>query len=370
MPERQTRRLRVAIFAPHYAEYTVRLATALARKADVLLVAETANVRNECRDSLVSDARRALKLVTYDAHSRIGRVVATARVPAAIAAFRPDVLHVQEQPDKLTARIVGLLRWRLPILMTVHDPRPHSGRDAAYARRQDVFRQRLRAAASAFHVHGDHCRREMIHAVGTGRAIVDTLHGVILCPEPAERRAPEGGRMLFFGRMEAYKGLETLLDAADILQRDNVACRIVVAGRGPELDRLRPRLLQQPCIEVLEKFLTPAEATEQFQRAEIVVAPYQDATQSGVVAAAVGNGRAIVASAVGGLVDAVSDGVSGLLLEPGRPDVLAEALTGLIDDRGRLLQLLAGSEAEAAGRFAWDRITDDLLAAYGGLLRR
>nr|WP_279292515.1 glycosyltransferase [Methylobacterium goesingense] len=176
--------------------------------------------------------------------------------------------------------------------------------------------------------------------------------------------------MLFFGRMEAYKGLETLLDAADILQRDNVACRIVVAGRGPELDRLRPRLLQQPCIEVLEKFLTPAEATEQFQRAEIVVAPYQDATQSGVVAAAVGNGRAIVASAVGGLVDAVSDGVSGLLLEPGRPDVLAEALTGLIDDRGRLLQLLAGSEAEAAGRFAWDRITDDLLAAYGGLLRR
>jgi glycosyltransferase involved in cell wall biosynthesis len=370
VPERQTRRRRIAIFAPHYAEYTMRLAIALAAKADVLLVAEVANVRNECRAELVSEARRALTLITYDAHSRIGRVLATARIPAAVVAFRPDVLHVQEQPDKLTARIVGLLRRLVPILMTVHDPRPHSGRDAAYARRQDAYRQRLRSAAAAFHIHGDHCRRELIHAVGARRTIVNTLHGVILCPEPQERRTPESGRMLFFGRMEAYKGLETLLDAADALQARGTRCRIVVAGRGPELDRLRVRLLAHPCIEVLEKFLTPAEATEQFQRAEIVAAPYQDATQSGVIAAAIGNGRAIVASAVGGLVDAVSDGVSGILVEPGRPDVLADVLADLVENRGRLQELMAGSEAEASGRFAWETITDDLLAAYGDLSRR
>ncbi|MGY2047796.1 glycosyltransferase family 4 protein [Methylobacterium sp. JK268] len=363
-PDPEPRRRRVALFAPHFAEYATRLALALAARSDVLLVAERANLRSECRDELVAEARAALRLVTYDAHSRLGRLAARARVPLAITGFRPDVLHVQEQPDALTARIVGWLGRRTPVLLTVHDPRPHSGRDAAYARRQDAHRQRVRGAASAFHVHGDHCRRELAAALADDRPIVSTLHGAILRPVPGEARAPEAGRVLFFGRMEAYKGLETLLDAADALARRNVPARIVVAGRGPELDRLRPRLTAHPEIEIIDKFLTPAEATAQFQRAEVVVAPYRDATQSGVVAAAVGNDRAVVATAVGGLIDSVRDGHSGLLVPPDRPDLLADALARLIADRALCARLGAGARAEAAGRFAWSTVADEILRAY------
>ena len=362
------RRKKIAVFAPHYAEYAVRLALALAEHAEILLITETRNLANECRSFLLDEARLRLKLVTYDAHSRPGRLLAQLRIPLIMASFRPDLVHVQEQPDKTTARIVRSLRPFLPLLLTVHDPNPHTGRDAAYAGRQDGHRRYLRSAAAAFHVHGEYCQRELAKLVGTDRPIVSTPHGVILTPEPQETRAPEIGRILLFGRLEAYKGLEVLLEAADELTRRGVDHRIVVAGRGPELDRLRPRLARRGSIELVEKFLTPAEATDQFQRAHIVAAPYLNATQSGVVAAAFGNGRAIVASATGGLVDAVRDGSNGLLLDPGRADILAEALATLIQDPDLASRLAAGARAEAAGRLAWTTIAGTLLAAYSALI--
>ena len=343
-----------------------------AAEADVLLIAEAGNLASECDGlAILADAPH-VRLATYRSDYALRRFsvvggIERRRVRRAIAAFRPDILHVQEQGDRFTASLVERFASVLPVVVTVHDPVPHSGNDSAVARRFAEGLARIRAAAAGYHVHGAYCEAALRRALGTAKPIAATAHGVILVPTAAERR-PGGETFLFFGRMEGYKGLETLLDAVDLLPAGH-GLRFVLAGRGPELDRLRHRIAASPAIECVERFLAPVEAIAQFQRALAVVVPYRDATQSGVVSAAIGNGRPVIATRVGGLVDAVDDGKNGALVPPDDPAALAAALMAMSDATTRL-RLSDGAREAAAARFAWDVVVRRLHALYAELLSR
>ena len=99
--------------------------------------------------------------------------------------------------------------------------------------------------------------------------------------------------------------------------------------------------------------------------------PYVDATQSGVIAAAYGNGRPVIASRIGGLVDAVEDGVSGLLVPAGDAAALATALHRVVTDRALHARLRQGARDAADGAFSWPRIAEAIMAftAAEGALR-
>ena len=363
-------RMRVLVLAPHFAEYTLRLATSLAARAEVMLVIDGKNLAQECEDVLVREARRAgVRTVTYRYSSTLARAFWLFAILAHAWLFRPEVIHVQEQADKSTARLVGALARLAPMVLTVHDPEPHSGIDAERARLTAGYRAAMRGLAKSFHVHGAFCARLMRSTLHPedGRQIVPTAHGVILTPSLERLLASTPQRILFFGRMETYKGVEILLDAFDLLVARGVPVQLAVAGRGPEADRLGERMRGTEGVELYASFLTPSEAIEQFQRASAVITPYLDATQSGVVAAAIANGRPLVASRVGGLIDAVGDGAEGLLVEPGDARALAAAIACIITDR-TLQTRLAGNALAAAGtKFSWNEIGATMMEVYEAL---
>ena len=348
--------------APHFAEYATRLGYELAERADVLLICDRVNAAQELDDDLRRTAPANVALLEFDSVGRKNRAISLARIALRVALFQPDVLIMQEQIDTLTAWVARLVGKFVPILLTVHDPEPHSGVDADYVRRNAHNRRDIRAAARAYHVHGRFCWRQLAGQVDAAKPIVETMHGVILTPtKGATPRKAEPGRILMFGRMQAYKGLETLLDAADLLDARKLNFTLVVAGRGPELDRLAPRLTDRANIEIVRTFLSPTEASDQFQRAAIVVTPYINATQSGVVAAAFGNGRPVVASRVGGLADAVTDGVDGLLVPPDDAVELAAALARVLTDNDLRARLAEGAQRNAETLYNWREIGDAIL---------
>jgi len=362
--------MRVVILAPHFAEYSLRLAVAMARRAKVLLLVEQANLRGECDPALIAQARAAVQLVEFDMTATWSRRASLLRILTAAALFRPDIVNIQEQIDKVTTWSSRLLRLFWPIALTVHDPQPHAGRDTDWVIENAGNRRSLRASARLFHVHGDFCRRQLATQYpGDARPIVVTTHGGILTPPADALQAPEPGRILMFGRMEAYKGLELLFDALDLLRARGRAFRLALIGRGPELDRLRNRVAEAADIELDETYLPPAAASAQFQRASIVVLPYTDATQSGVAAAAVANGRPMVASTSGGLPDAVTDGVDGLLFENGDAAALADRLEQLLCDPDKLQRLAEGVRTAAQTRFSWDVIAGALHEAFAEQVR-
>jgi glycogen synthase len=78
-------------------------------------------------------------------------------------------------------------------------------------------------------------------------------------------------------------------------------------------------------------------------------------------------GVPVVASAVGGLVDTVVDGVTGVHVPPRRPRLLAEAVAGLLADPARRAALGAAGARRARRRYGWDRIAGSTLEVYAGL---
>ena len=357
------RSLRLAVFAPHYAEYATRLALALADHGAVLLVLDARNEADECDGTLRTSARARLVVRTFRSIGRLPRLRALLSIAAAILWFRPSLLIVQEEEGALTAWVLRLVAWICPVLLTVHDPAPHSGSDRAYAERSRRHQRATRARANAFHVHGRFCRDQLERALGAStRPILETMHGIILTPAPGERLAPEPGRILMFGRMEAYKGLSVLLDAADELSRNRLPHRLVIAGRGPELARLADRIAAMPDVEVIDRYLGHGDVVAEMQRADIVVTPYVDATQSGVIAAAYGNERPVIASRIGGLVDAVEDGVSGVLVPARDAAALAAAIHRVVTDRALRERLRQGACNAADHAFSWARIAGAMTA--------
>jgi glycosyltransferase involved in cell wall biosynthesis len=355
------RRKRIVVFAPHYASYAVHLSRALADKADVLLLLERAYKRAECGPGSLTLVPDSLRVVEFNSRGRPARLVSTFKILTEVLSFRPDIINIQEEEGRFTAWITRFIRRMAPILLTVHDPSPHTGADAAYAAANVASLTSIRAAASAFHVHGAYCRDALIAEVGSSRPIFVSQHGVLFERADIWRLEPERGRVLMFGRMEAYKGLDVLIDAADILRKRNVIIRLVLAGRGPEIDRLALRIANRPDIELINTFLTVDEVGDQLQRAAIVVLPYLNATQSGVIAAAFGNDRPVIASRTGGLVDAVKDGENGILVQSGDAQILADAIETVLADNLLLARLSEGAAHARKTDFAWPVIGDAMV---------
>jgi glycosyltransferase involved in cell wall biosynthesis len=75
-------------------------------------------------------------------------------------------------------------------------------------------------------------------------------------------------------------------------------------------------------------------------------------------------GRPVVATSVGGLRDAVQDGVTGLAVAPGRPDALREAMLCLLDDEELRLRLGRAARAYAEANLGWEQVVHRLVEAY------
>jgi len=174
----------------------------------------------------------------------------------------------------------------------------------------------------------------------------------------------EPGTFLFFGRVLAYKGLRYLLDAADILHGRGYDFRVIVAGTGSDLELHRKRIASTPWIDLIDRYISPAEVPGLFRRAMAVVLPYTDATQSGVGAMALAGSRPVIASNVGDVPDVVIDGQTGLIVPPRSANALADAMEKLLADPWLRDSLATGASRFAAEKLCWSRIAEVTEGAY------
>ena len=169
---------------------------------------------------------------------------------------------------------------------------------------------------------------------------------------PASVPAPdEPPHVLFAGRLSREKGILDLVQAAEGLP-------LVVAGDGPLRDRVPGALGTVPHDELLVLY----------GRADVVACPSHREGFGVVCAEAMAHGRPVVAGAVGGLLDLVVDGETGLLVEPGDVPGLRVALERLLGDPALSSRLGAAGRRRVAERFAWNSVVDATLAAYAAVL--
>jgi glycosyltransferase involved in cell wall biosynthesis len=346
--------MKLVVFSREFPEYCFRYANAMARHCEVLLVLDRANCKN-LFDLTHRKTRPGLTIHFLEYATPIGTVVSTWKTIRVISSFKPDFIHFQEIPDRVAPLFALMFKGFSKIIWTIHDPAEHSGRDARLALDKRILRGAARRIANVLVAHGMTCGREIRANKHLADRVIVSEHGVLMVPD---RVSPPGdsGTILFFGRMEEYKGLDILVGAAEILDQRGLTYTMIIAGEGPELARHKHRLARSANVRVIDGFITAELALDLFQNADVVVLPYKDATQSGVVAAAFGNHRPVVASRVGGLPDVVEHGVNGLLVEPNDCTALADTLQEVLANPNLLARLHRGVKATAEGKLNWDNI--------------
>jgi D-inositol-3-phosphate glycosyltransferase len=203
-------------------------------------------------------------------------------------------------------------------------------------------------------------------------------------PQPAvEARArvglPRDAQMvLFVGRIERLKGLETLLHAAALLQARGFlspACPcVMVIGGDPDNPQEEMRYLQELreklSITNVVTFLGKRPQTElplYYSAAQAVVMPSQYESFGMVALEAMACGTPVVASGVGGLLYLVRDGRTGYHIPDSDPVALADKLQKILSDE-RLRQELGRQAAILAHAYSWEHITEQMLTLYESVL--
>lgn len=281
-----------------------------------------------------------------------------------------DVIHFQwlaVQPLDLY-----LLPPRRPQVLTAHDilPRePWPGQRAAM--------RRLVRRMDAVVAHSDHGARRLREELRAEPSRVWTIpHGAFdyltrvadARPLPDELAAVKAPVVLFFGLLRPYKGLDTLLEAWRAL--DGAELWVVGMPRMPLAPLRELAAGARARVRFVPRFVTDVEIPAFFRRADLVVLPYREADQSGVLYSALAFGKALLLSEVGGFVEVAQRHGAARLVPPDNPHALAQALGELLSDPGQREWLGKAAARAAAGPYSWEAVAERTLTLYRELLGR
>ena len=254
---------------------------------------------------------------------------------------------------------VALLGLAMPTALMLHDPQPHSGDTFSAVASRSLLPARLSELTSACLIlHSARLFEQLRPQLRRlPRGVVP--HGAEMAKAPSA--VPGERRLLVFGRLFAYKGVDTALDAFRMLSSEMPDVTLIVAGRGPLADLAQG----QRGVEVRDEYIADSEVDALLSGVRLVLLPYKDATQSGVGLQAVARGVPCIVSSVGALPDLVPDAHSTLIVPPEDPQRLAAAIAANIDHDERLRQSVYDY---AASNFAWRVVAQELRNEVGRLV--
>ncbi len=368
--------MRIALSCRGIPQYGIQLADALSRRGhSVLAIYSDRELREllQIAPSYLERGRFSSAITRESGTGVVGQLLSASFLLAKILCRRCELLHLTAVPSSLFLHMLAGAAWKLgmPIVCTLHDPEFHPGDIKHYKHFRRITR--TLAMAEKIIVHGPSLARRAAEVWSLPRELFAVVpHGNydIYCENAPVLSHDEQQQplILFFGRMKKYKGLPVLLDAARIIARQFPAARIVLAGTGDDLERNLETCRSIPNVEVRNRYIPWSEGAALFAESALVVLPYTEASQSGPLAIAQSFGKAIVASSVGAIPEALEDEKDGLLVNPGDPHELAAALLWLLRNQDERIRLGAAARFKACNRCWNGSIVRETVSVYESVL--
>jgi glycosyltransferase involved in cell wall biosynthesis len=261
----------------------------------------------------------------------------------------------------------GSLLPRRPRVLSAHDILPREPRPG-----QRAAQRRLYERFDAIVVHSEHGRRRLTGELGVPASRVHVIpHGVL--EHLAAAQPPSGARppfetdkpvVLCFGLMRPYKGIDLLLEA----WRGIEAAELWIVGM-PRMDIAPLSAAAPPGVRFVARFIDENELPAYFNRAQLIVLPYREIDQSGVLFTALAFAKPLLVSDVGGFPEIAATGAARSF-PAGDAAALHEQLQALLADPAALGQMTGRARALASGEYSWEGIAQRTLALYEQVLGR
>jgi len=252
------------------------------------------------------------------------------------------------------------LRSGVKYVFTMHDALPHPGDNQLIRRATYQFEVR---ASDRIIVLSEHVKNQLLLSYGYDLSrITVTKHGIFnYGKKQTIRKYPVGRplRLLFFGRIEKYKGLDLLIDAFNLLRKEHKSIELLIAGSG-KASYLPTNINAFKGVQFDNRWIPDGEVERLLSKSDLVLAPYTEASQSGVIATAFGAGLPVIITPVGGLIEQVSHKNTGIISKDVSSPSFASAIELLITDPELYEHCAKSIVINADNKFSWAETAKDL----------
>lgn len=313
--------------------------------------------------------RRTIKLLEYPVNT----------IEAILFAKRHkiNIVHFQSINEIELLMVLAFKCIGKKIVFTIHNVKPRHGKIKWY---HTIIYRIIYKLCDHHIIHSKSGKDELVQLFSVAPDKISVIpHGDYKFFKPESMRTGKQAKsflgipetcktMLFFGAIRPNKGLEIILFALKLIKSHCSNIKLLIVGEPCE-DYKKYKMiienenLQENIFEKLE-YIPHEEVALYFAASDIVVLPYHEITQSGVLQIAYAFGKPVVATAVGGFNEVVENGRNGYLVPPNDIDALANKITTLINDGSKLSTMGSYSRYLSETKYSWDAIAIQTLNVY------
>jgi glycosyltransferase involved in cell wall biosynthesis len=369
MPEGYRLPMRVCLIAPippfrgGISKYCYGLATELEKRHELLLLSYQRQYpallfRKSQTDPAidVNAVKSEFRGLSYEIDSV--SIVSWFETARKVAAYRPDLVILPWFVVYWAPMYLYLLRFLrsrgIKVVIPCINVFEHE--DNAFKR---FLSKTVLRSVDALLVHSEQEKNEILafHPTATVKKHLLPLFDY---ESPSQNGRGGGLKLLFFGCVRPYKGLDILLQAMALLKEHDVSLQI--AG---EFWYDKERYLQiikdlgiGAKIDIVDQYIPNDELSRYFAFADLVVLPYKNTKTSGIIATAYGFGKPVLATDVGGFHEVVKDRYTGRVVPPDDPHSIAEGILWFLANRQ--ISFSANIEDFASRYMSWSSLVDTL----------
>ncbi len=258
----------------------------------------------------------------------------------------------------------------IPIVITIHDPLPHLGEKKKPFAFLNRFTSRLKNATYILHSNYSLSIFDTINKNRSKRFMIPFGNHEWLFEYKKENSERKYGLILFIGRISKYKGIEVLLQSFREVKGNIPDAHLIIAGNGNYWFDYS-EFVRKDGVEIINRYIPNNEIVKLIGEAHLVVLPYLEATQSGVVSTVFTFCKPIVATRTGGIPEVVINAKTGLLAEPNNSMELANEIIHILKSEALYNNMVLNiSSMFNEGELSWHEISKKTIEVYFNVLNK
>lgn len=319
--------MRIIYISFWFYDYVIKLSNLMSKKEEVYLF-----LPNNTDDVYIDSIEKNVNVYLFELPNKFfsfGTFSMIYDIIKRINIIRPDLIHFQN-----TSHILFLffLFRKYNLIATFHDINIHEGEKSLFFRLTSFCAAKLSMGVFVF---GNILKKQIIekYNIPENKVFVAPLgeYELDLFKKYENKDfTEEGNLILFFGRIYKYKGLEYLIKAEPSITNIIPEAKIVIAGRGEDFGNYEDMMINKNNFIVYNEYISFEKGAELIQKSSVVVLPYIEASQSGIIPIIYGFRKPVIATNVGSIPEVVDNNKTGIIIKPNDHKALAEATIQLM----------------------------------------